>query len=123
MVASFVETNLFIKRAQLAVDSGADEAVASELRDLFFEFAFATAHDGRENHHPLAFRKTQDALQYLIDALTGDRLTALGTMRLSDRRKQQTQVIVDFSYCSDGRARTAGDGFLFDRDGRRQSFD
>src|SRR2546421_10399035 len=113
MITPLVETNLLIKRTQLAIDASTDEAIASQLRDLFLEFTFSPAHDGRENHHPLAFRKTQHALQYLIDALAGDRLTALGTVRLSNRRKQQTQVIVDLSYCSYGRARTAGDGFLF----------
>src|SRR6185369_4166129 len=89
MIAAFVEANLFIKRSQLAIDSRADKPIASQLGDLFLEFALTAAHDGRENHHPFAFRQTQNALQDLIDTLARDGLTALRAMRLADRGKKQ----------------------------------
>ena len=56
MVAAFIEPNIFVERSQFAVDSRANETIAGQLRDLFLEFAFAAAHDGRQNHDALAFR-------------------------------------------------------------------
>ena len=123
MVAALVQANLLIKRTQLAVNPRPNETIARELGNLFLEFAFPAAHDRRENHHPFAFRQRQHALQDLIDALACDGLAALWAMRLSDGRKQQAQIIVNLSDRADGRTRTAGHGLLFDRDGRRQSFD
>src|SRR5215831_10174812 len=119
MVAAFVEANLFVERTQVAVDTRANESVAGQLGNLFLEFAFSSAHDGREDHHAFAFGQRQDTLQNLIDALAGNRPAALRTVGLSDRRKQQPQIIVYFGYRSDSRTGTASHSFFLDRDRRR----
>ena len=54
MIAALVQPNLFIQRAQLAIDARANESVLRQLGQLFFEFAFAAAHDGRQDHDALA---------------------------------------------------------------------
>ncbi len=81
MIAAFVETNLFIKRTQLAVDAGPNEPVTRQLCDLFFELAFAATNNRRQDHDPLAFGQHQHILQNLIDTLSGNRRAALRAMR------------------------------------------
>jgi len=81
MIAPFVETNFFIQRAQFAIDASANKTVARQLCQLFFEFAFSTAHDRRQNHDALAFRQGTYVLQDLIDTLARDRCAASRTMR------------------------------------------
>ena len=54
MITAFVQTNLFIQRAQFAIDARANESVFRQLGQFFFEFAFAAAHDGRQDHDALA---------------------------------------------------------------------
>src|SRR5262249_39104864 len=62
-------------------------------------------------------------LQDLVDTLAGNGGPTAGTMRLTDGREQQSEVIVDFGYRSDRGAWTASDGFLFNRDRGGKTFD
>ena len=64
-----------------------------------------------------------DRVHDLLDALLLNHAPALGTMRLTDAREEQTQVVVDFRHRADGRARIVADALLVNRNRGRQSFD
>src|SRR5262249_35978945 len=123
VIAALVQRDLFVERAQFAVDARAREAARPELFELLFEFAFAAAHDRREDHHAFAFGQLLDVLDDLVGGLARHGPPAVVAMRLAHRRKEQPQVIVNLGDGADGRTRAAAGGLLFYRDGGRQAFD
>src|SRR5262245_11836421 len=123
MIAALVQRDLFVERTQFAVDARAVEAARPELFNLFFELAFAAAHDRREDHHALAFGQFLDVLNDLVGGLARHRPPAVVAMRLAYRGEEQPQVIVYLGDGADGRTRAAAGSLLFYRDGGRQPFD
>ena len=55
VVLALVELRLVFQVEQLAINAGAVEAMRRQFLHLFFEFALASAHDGRQ-HHDAVFR-------------------------------------------------------------------
>src|SRR6185436_6966407 len=123
MVAALVELDLFVELSNLPVNPGAIKTRACKLLDLLFELALSAANDRSEDHHPLAFGKMCHLLDDLIDRLTGNGAAALRAVGLTDRRKKQTKIIVDFGDRSDRRSRTATGRLLFDGDRGGEAFD
>src|SRR6185369_7650347 len=121
VISSFVETNLFVERQQLAVDTRAQKTFLREFLQFFLKLTFATTNNRRERHHAFAFRQREHVLNNLIDTLPRDRSTANMTMRNADRREQQTHVIVDLRHCSDGGTWTTRNGLLFDGNRGREA--
>ena len=105
MILSFVELDVLIELTHLAVDTCTQKAVAMQFVQLLLELAFPAANDRRKDHHAFALRKVEYAGDDLIDGLTRYRSSALRTVRLADRRKKQTQKIVNFRYRADRRTR------------------
>src|SRR5258706_6081612 len=123
MVAALIQTYFFIQRAQFAIDARANESVAGQFSELFFEFSLAAPNNGSQNHHALAAGQGQHILQNLIDTLTRDRRPALITMRQTNRGEKEAQIIINLRNLADSRTRTARDGLLLNRDGGTQTFD
>ena len=123
MVAAFIERDILVELPHLPVDTCADITIFVKLFELFLELALSPTHYRGEDHHTLTFRQAEDAGNDLLNGLASDGLTALVAMRLSNGRKQQTEVIVDLCYGADGRTRAARNRFLFDRDRGAQTFD
>src|SRR5207249_3089140 len=57
MVFLLIEFEGLIEVVKNAVNPAAHIASLRQGLKLFLEFAFAAAHDGRQNHHPLAIGK------------------------------------------------------------------
>ena len=123
VVLTAVEGDFLVERVQHAVDAGANEALARELFQVLFIFAFSAAHDGREDHDSLALRNGEDLLQDLLGALARDLDAAGGAMGNADGGIEDAQVIVDFGDGADGGARAAVGGFLFDGDSGAEAVD
>ncbi len=123
VIFAFVENDLFVELTDLAVDTGPQKTVFMQLFEFLFEFTFAATNERCENHHAFALGQFRNARYDLLDRLPRDRLPALMTMRLADRREQQAKKIVNFRHGSNRRTRRTRDRLLLDRDRGRQTFD
>ena len=123
VILALVERDFFIQRAEHAIHAGAHEALAEEFLEILFVFAFAAAHDGRQDHDALAFRQREDLLQDLLGALARDFDAASGAMRNADGGIEDAQVVVNFGDGADGGARAAVGGFLLDGNGGAEAID
>src|SRR5262249_39673882 len=126
VVLALVEDGGFVQRKQLAINTSANVAVLSKLLEFLAIGALAAAYDGRQDHDAivrLAEVAAENCLNDLFARLPSDGLTALGTMRHTDRAVDHAKVIVDFCDGTDRRTRRARGGFLLDGDGRGESLD
>src|SRR5262245_46646673 len=76
-----------------------------------------------ENHDSATGREAQNRIDDLLDRLTRNRPTALGTVGLPNSCEEQAKVVVDLGDRSDRRPGVMAGAFLIDRDGRREPFD
>src|SRR6266513_5245234 len=116
MIAPLVQSYLFVKGKQFAVDSSAQESVLREFLQFFLKLSLSASNNGCEDHDALAFRQAENVLNNLFHALSRDCRAAGGTMRNSYRGKKQPHVVVYFCDCSDRGPRTTRYCFLFNRD-------
>jgi hypothetical protein len=123
VILTAVERDFFVERMEDAIDAGAHEALARELFEVLFILAFSAAHDGREDHNPLALRDSEDLLQDLLAALARDFDAAGGAVGDADGGVEDAQVIVNFGDGADGGARATVGGFLLDGDGGAEAID
>src|SRR5215471_11970395 len=103
-----------IKQSDLAVDADAQKSLAFDLLEFLAVLAFAMAYNRRQNEQTTAFWQVQHLIKNLLHSLGTHRLATAGTMRHTQACKEQTQIIVDFSDSTHGRARVAADRFLLD---------
>ena len=69
VIPALVERDLFVERAQHAIDAGAHEALPRQLFQVLLVFALAPAHHRRQ-HHDAVFRpQRQHVLQNLLGGL------------------------------------------------------
>ena len=66
-------------------------------------------------------RASQNLLDNGRTRLRDDRLVAGGTVQLPDTRKEQSQIIIDFRICRDGRSPARSSHFLLDAQNWRQA--
>ena len=121
MIAPLVEANVFVQRAQLAINAGANKSIFCQFRDFLLKLAFPAAHDRRQDHHALTFGQCQHAVYDLLDTLSCNRCATAIAMGLTDRGKQQAQVIVDLRDRADGRTGAARYRLLLDGNRRRKT--
>ncbi len=119
----FVEDDVLVEPAQLAVDLGPRVALEPHLLEQFPVLAFAAADDRRHHHEFLAVLDRHQPVDDLLLGLAGDLLAALGAERMADPRPEQPQVVVDLGDRADRRARVARGRLLVDRDRRREALD
>ena len=106
-----------------AVDLDALEALLLQFGQFLAVFAFAAAHDRREDIEPRAFLERQHAVDHLADRLALDRQAGGRRIGDADAREEQPHIVVDLGDGADRRARIARGGLLLDRDRRRQAVD
>ena len=119
----FVEDDLLVEPAQLAVDLDPRVALEPHLLEQFPVLAFAPAHDRRHDHEFGPLLEGHQPVDDLLLGLAGDLLAALGAVRDPDPRPEQPQVVVDLGHRADRRARVARGRLLVDRDRRRETLD
>ncbi len=107
----------------LVVDLHAREALAHDLLEQILVLALAAAHDRRVHGEARALFEPQHLVDDRVDRLARDRLAADGTVRPSDARVEQAEVVVDLGDRPDRRARVARGRLLVDRDRRAQAVD
>jgi hypothetical protein len=123
VLAVLVQVDLLAELAERAVDAHARIALPLEIEEQLLVLALAPAHDRRQHQQARARRQREDAIDHLLDGLGGDDAAALRTVRDTDAREENAQVVVDLGDGADRRARILGGRLLLDRDGRRQALD
>ncbi len=78
---------------------------------------------GRQQHQPRAFGQLEHVIDHLADRLRLERDVVIGAAWRAGAREQQAQVVVDFGYRADRRARVVRRRFLLDGDRGRQPVD
>ena len=104
-----------------AVDSQANEALASHGVEHILVFTLAVPDDRRKDHQFAVLGHGQNLIHHLTDGLGFQWQVVVRATRLTGPGKQQAQVIVDFSDGADGGARVVGGALLLNGNGRRQS--
>jgi hypothetical protein len=123
MLLVLVKLDLFREVVQIAVDPHADIAAFLGVGKHLFVHSLLSAHNGSEDQKTRALGKCEDAVDDLVGCLLTDFLAANGTVRNSDPRIKQAEIIVYFGYRSDSRTRILRSGFLINRNRGRQPFD
>ena len=70
-----------------------------------------------------SLRKSHNLIYHLVNRLFGNLPPALRTVRGSDSRIEETEIIIDLRHSSNRRTRVMVRGFLVNGDGRRKPFD
>src|SRR6202042_464984 len=123
VLALLVERDLLPQLLGLAVDPDAREALLGDLLEKLRVLAFAAAHERREQLDPRSLGQLRDRIDDLLARLRADLAPALVTMRRSDARVKQAQIIVNFGDGADRRTRIARGRLLIDRDRGREALD
>ena len=111
-----------VEVVHLLVDADADEALLARGFEDSIALRLAVADERPKDEQPRLVRKGEDLVHDLGHALALD-LVAVGTVRMTDARKEQAHVVVDLSDRADRGARVARGALLVNRDGRRQAVD
>ena len=98
----FLQRDLFVERAHLAVDSRPHEAARAGLVEHLLMLALAVADHGREHQQPRFGRQRQHVVDHLLHGLLGDRVAADWAVRAARAREQQPQVVVNLRHRADG---------------------
>ena len=123
MVLALVQRDLFVQRAQHAIDARPHKTLPRQFLQVLLVFALAPAHHRRHHHDAVFGFERQHVLQNLLRGLPRNLVAAHRAVRHPDRRVQQPQVIVDLGDRTDGGARAAAGGLLLDRNRRAQAVD
>ena len=126
VVFALFEAHAFFDLGDFAIDADA-EAFFVEVLELFAELTLAAADDGSEDGdallHVVVAAAIDDLRDDLVGGLAGDGAVAVGTVRLTYRRVEEAEVVVDFGDGADRGARRARSGLLLDGDGRGEAVD
>src|SRR5262245_2490567 len=120
---SLVEAQLVGEADEPPVHPGADVAALEHVREEVLEFPLLSANDRGENEEARLRRQGQDAVNYLLAGLGGDRPAAVGAMSLADSGVEHAEEVRDLSHRADRGPGVAAGGLLLDADGRRQAAD
>ncbi len=108
---------------RLPVDAGAAVALGLEVGEEVHELALALARQRGQHLEAAALGQLQDLVDDGLRRLPGDRVAALGTVRLADPGEQQAEVVVDLGDRADRGARVARGRLLIDGDRGGQALD
>ena len=114
----FFQHRRFVQLNHLAVDARPHVALGAQVFENLHMLALAVRHHRREQHQARALRQADHVIHHLAHGLGGERDAVIRAARFADARVQQAQVVVDFGYRADRRARVVRGGFLFNRDRR-----
>ena len=117
------ELRRLVQPHEHTVDPRPGEPFGLQALEQFRVLAFPPPHHGRQHLETGALRQFQHPVHDLLRGLRGDLAAAAGTVRLSDPRPQQPQVVVHLRDGADRRARVAARGLLVDGNRGRQALD
>src|SRR6266478_1477324 len=112
-----------IQLHKLTIDARANESFALELFDHIPELARLILDERRQHHDFGVGFVREDLIDDLLRRLAAQRPTGQGIMRLTDSRKKDPQIIVNFSGGRDCRPRIGAGTALLDRNRGGQSLD
>ena len=118
-----VELGQLVHLVQPSVDADADETLGTQLLEHRQVLTLALAHDGGEQHQPLAFRHGQHLVDHLADGLGFQGHIVLRAARRTHAGIEQAQIVVDLGDGAHGGARIVRGGLLLDGNRWRQAFD
>ena len=107
-----IKRNILAEVVNYAVNAHADITAFSVILEKFRIFAFSAANDGRKDLNARALVKFHNLIDDGIKRLLFYLNAADGAMRNTHTRIKKTQIIVNFGYRADGRARVFGGRFL-----------
>ena len=120
VVLVFIEFDLVAQIAFLAIDPRVPVSVHTNLFEQIF-VVFAENFRDRCSHFDFgSFRQSQHVFHHLVRRLAVEFLLAPRAVRNADGGKQHSHVVPDVGHRADGRTRVAADGFLIDRNDRRE---
>ena len=102
-----VQFDLFGKFIHISVDQDADISASLRLIQKFRMGSLASSDYRCKKLDLGSLRQGHDVVYHLVYGLFLDLFAALRTVRDSDSCVQQTEIIVDLSYCSYGRSRVS----------------
>src|SRR5262249_1564380 len=123
MFATVIDAGRFGDVVRTAIDAHTHEAGAADFLPQRLVLLLAAPLDRCGQVQFRALGTLHDLLDDLVSSLRADRQAARGAVRLTESSEQDSQVVVDFRYGADGRARTLAGGLLLDADGWRQAAD
>src|SRR5437867_2726132 len=112
-----------IQLHKLTINARANESFAFELFDHIPELARLVLDQWRQKNDFGPPFVREDLIDNLLRCLAAKWPTGQGVMRLTNSRKQDPQIIVNFSGGRDCRPRVGARAALLDRDRRRESLD
>ena len=84
------------------IDDGTRVALTDQVFEEIDELAFFLIHELSENLKASAFFEFENLIDNLLRRLLDNLFAALGAVRNSDARPEQSQVIVNLGYGSNG---------------------
>ena len=123
MLFVFVKLNCFGQLVHTAVHTYTDISALFGIGKHLFIRSLSVAHNRCQHNKALSPRKLHYPVDYLVCRLSAYLLTADRTVRNTDPRIKQPQIVINFGYGSNSRARVARCGFLVNGNRGRQSFD
>src|ERR1019366_5763252 len=111
-----IELDLVAEVDHRAVDSRAHEALATQALELELELALPGPRDGRHDREARPLGHREDPVDDLLNGLRLDALSAVWTMRNTDARIEEPQVVGDLGDRAHRRARGLREGPLLDGD-------
>ena len=123
VVAPAIELDVFVERAERAVDARLGEPFFLQLGELLLELPFAAADDRRQHVDARILRIQHHHVHDALERLRGDLAPALMAMRDADVREQQPQVVVNLGDGAHRRSRVRGGRLLLDGDRGRETVD
>ena len=118
-----IQLDLPVKRNDLAIDPGADEAIPLHGLEDFAVLALAPLDVGSEEHESLPFGKGLELVADRLGALPLNGLAASRAMGNAHMRIEQAQIIVDLGGGGHRGARVAARRTLLDGDGGGEPLD
>ncbi len=114
MTDIFFELYIFLQVVNYTVDLNSCVAALFIRRKLLYELTLFAADYGSLDYDFTARRQEHYFIGNFVHRLTADFTPALRTVRNTDARKQKTEIIVNFRYRSNRRARVVRRCFLVD---------
>ena len=123
MLLLLLQLDLVAQVYDFAVHPSAHKTCFAHIFEDRLEFAFAALDQRRQDHDPRAFGHVEHGIDDLLGRLLLNWPVALRTVRVTNPREQQPQIIVDLGDRADRRTRVVAGALLVDRNGRRKARD
>ena len=117
----FTQRDFFIKLTHNAVNTNARKSFFTQIFKELDVLALATQNNRSQDIGSTSLTGLEDFIGNLICCLTLNNATALRAVRSAHASVQKTQIVVDFCYGTDGRARVSRSSLLVNGHRRRKT--